>query len=84
MQFAFAYFYYLINERKRDPWPSSFHLLIDTDRNGRLNKNEFRTVWSFIHDTPFEEDKLVRQNRLVNEYLIFFFEGVFVSKNNSK
>lgn len=34
MQFAFSYFYYLINERQTNVWPRLLNTLVDTNHNG--------------------------------------------------
>lgn len=60
MQFAFAYFYFLINERQTNVWPRYFHTHIDTNQDGQLCSNEFRTAWAMVHDTPLDEGAIER------------------------
>lgn len=54
MQFSFAYFYFLINERLEEPWLPH---LIDTDNDGALSRNEFRTAWSIAYGTPIKDEE---------------------------
>jgi UDP-N-acetylglucosamine-lysosomal-enzyme len=69
MQFAFAYFYFLINERQKDVWPRLLHQLVDTDRDQIVSANEFRTLWAMTHDSPINEGDMSRHYALltVNE-----------------
>lgn len=51
MQFAFSYFYFLINERQNSTLGQTFSEL-DVDRSGSLDHNEWRTLWLTFHDPP--------------------------------
>jgi hypothetical protein len=54
----FRYFYFLINERQSDVWPRLLNSLVDTDHSGKVEWNEWRTLWALVHDTPLAEDQL--------------------------
>lgn len=58
MQFAFSYFYFLINERRAWEWPAVFEGL-DADASGALDANEWRSVWVMMHAPPVKEAELV-------------------------
>jgi UDP-N-acetylglucosamine-lysosomal-enzyme len=54
MQFAFSYFYFLINERREWNLPSIF-ANVDSDASHDLSPNEFRSLWVLMHDPPIDE-----------------------------
>lgn len=61
MQYSFAYYYYVINRHKAQP-KNIKELLqgaVDTDHDGFLNENEFRTLVSIIVQKRVEEDEIL-------------------------
>lgn len=44
MQYAFAYYYYMMHERVPYNYTELFETVLDTDGDGKLSKNELRTV----------------------------------------
>jgi UDP-N-acetylglucosamine-lysosomal-enzyme len=92
MQFAFSYFYYLINEREADVWPRLVRYFVDTDKDDFVSFNEFRTVWVLTHNTPINEldmsdtfdllslnrsEPVSIGNYLTIIYVFFFFSSFF-------
>jgi hypothetical protein len=66
MQFAFAYFYFLINERQQWDWPALFARL-DSDGSNHLDENEWRTLWLILHEPPLDEGKMVDKWNAISE-----------------
>ena len=57
MQYSFAYYHYVMNRNKAVK-PNLMHLLmheVDTDHDGYLNDNEFRTLAALTRNTNFTE-----------------------------
>eukprot|EP01130_Rhizamoeba_saxonica_P004675 TRINITY_DN1897_c0_g2_i1.p1 TRINITY_DN1897_c0_g2~~TRINITY_DN1897_c0_g2_i1.p1 ORF type:complete len:829 (+),score=172.96 TRINITY_DN1897_c0_g2_i1:53-2488(+) len=54
MQFAFSYFYYLMNERVPFVWEDVFNKY-DADGNGKLEENELRNIYVLLANGIYEE-----------------------------
>ena len=61
MQFAFTYFYYLMNEA-RDVSFMELWVQLDTDEDGSLNENEIRSMVALIED--LDEDHPLNSERI--------------------
>lgn len=66
MQFAFAYFYFLINERQEWNWPHTF-ARVDSDGSGVLDENEWRSLWVMLHEPPIDEGKMTEKWIAISE-----------------
>ena len=58
MQYAFAYFYYVIHARTEFNFTHIWHNELDVNWDGYLNENEMRTLAIHIHGTPLENTQL--------------------------
>lgn len=58
MQYSFSYYYYLINRHKVHPHDLHKYLAtaLDTDRDGHLNENEFRSVATMVKSSASPTD----------------------------
>eukprot|EP01113_Clastostelium_recurvatum_P003511 TRINITY_DN1152_c0_g1_i5.p1 TRINITY_DN1152_c0_g1~~TRINITY_DN1152_c0_g1_i5.p1 ORF type:complete len:1635 (-),score=329.21 TRINITY_DN1152_c0_g1_i5:43-4947(-) len=58
MQYAFAYFYYVIHARYEFNFTHIWRNELDMNWDGYLNENELRTLAIHIHGTPLENNQL--------------------------
>eukprot|EP01028_Stygiella_incarcerata_P010817 TRINITY_DN581_c0_g2_i1.p1 TRINITY_DN581_c0_g2~~TRINITY_DN581_c0_g2_i1.p1 ORF type:complete len:1327 (-),score=320.26 TRINITY_DN581_c0_g2_i1:960-4940(-) len=70
MQYAFSYFYYLMSERNLFKLDEYFCLVLDVDGDGRLGRNEIRTMATFLSAvSSFKPSAALNQMILKNESL---------------